>query len=1793
MNNHDTYRGIKYLKSIVFVIMMVFSFGFSGSVFAQPFTITNNQNTTVNVSPATACGLNYTFNVTFSSEYTKAFAINDNGSGIVTTAYGGDWTLSGQDITYQNWGPGIVGNNIGTAALNGATIHGLIDPIAKTVVFSTSAPSCGSTPTITISETTLTGFTYSVGSGPSAEQSFTVEGSDLTDNISIDAPTNYEISTGTGAGFDASINDPITLTQSGGDVATTTIYVRLKASLSAASYNSEDITVAVTADALSETVTCSGDVTAVPTVVVSSGPAVAAGDIGQNTTNNIVSSIAMTVTDAAATVSAIAFNNSGSAVYTTDVTNYKLYYTATSTFGTGELLGTITSGASFTGLSKSVAIGDGYFWITADIESAATATQTIIIDQIDNTDITITGASKSGANSAGGTQTIIATDPIVTLGDNTVVSSGNIFINTTDNIISRFKLDVTDNTAIVNTVDFTTTGSAVTTTDLTNFQLWYSATNTFGSASSIKTLTTGLDAGSHSFTSLTQSIAVGTGYFWITADIPSGATNTRTVAVSAMTSSAITHSGGSAGDDVSGSTTASGSQQILTAVPKDYYYVGATGGDWSTASNWNTGSCSSGTVDGTPTINDNVYINCNNDRVVQLSANAACASLTIGQQNSGVDLNGYSFTVAGNVDFGTLNQNRFTNTAGTTNTLSIGGNVLIDSYQGYMNIPTYTVTIDGNVTLSADISNIQTTTGSVSIGGNLLIENYQAHITTTTGDVTVDGNVTFTAGQARILTTDGDVTVGGTYTNTSGSESRIEWATGTTTITGDISVTLSNGQQPLKCTSTGWFEIDGGLSQTLTASNAISIPKFRQSNTGFTKAGAGGLTISNIFDQNCGPVEPSGVAITTPGNTINDVCGIIISDTEFTGFNYIIATGPSAEESFTVEGIQLTADISIDAPTNYEISTGTGGGFAAGSSDPIVLTESSGEVSSTTIYIRLKSGLSKASYNSEDISLTSSGHATKTVTCSGYVSAPLSATNSTLTPTSTSITADGSSTVTLTVQAKDEDDLNIPSGGLTVTITKDSGLGTIGAVVDNGDGTYTAVVTSTTTTGTGIFVATIEGNPVNNGGGTQTEATVTYVAGLPSDLTIVAGNNQTVSPDSEVPIAPSILVTDANGNPVSGVDVVFTITAGDGSVTSEVTTTNASGIATVGSWTVGAVAGTNTLNATATAETVTSSIAYPFPQAQFRDTYPYGIVATNTDYDVLQNKIDTWISNFYVESASEAGDCDGVGCARIKWDDPDLTVSEGIAYGMIIFVYADNDENQYQAKFDSLWAYYDYWSNGNGLMNWRIDGFEAIDGTNAATDADLDAALALMQAHKQWGSDGTVNYIAEAEAILASIFDNEVSASGFLKPGDGWNEVQNPSYAALFAIKLADEIQSDEGFTATRDWVTLYSDMQDYLTYYQDPTTGLWPNWTEPDNITTGTCTDPNFNNEGCLYGLDALRTPWRVAWDYAWYGTTSSLNSLDNLAGWLGSSYIDDDPEEITGKLNLDGTLAEAYPLDESGIMGGLAAAYMGDYDSESQTNLNTWYANLMARDMSDPGTEPLNDPLVLGDPDTYGYQYYSPTTQILFGLTLTGNTPDLNTLDPVVSGSPVVFTALGDALLPIELISFEGIAKEKATHLIWKTASETNNDYFTLYKSIDGKEFVPIAQVNGAGNSNEMLEYEYIDDNIEHQGIVYYQLSQTDYDGTQSYSHVISVSFESNQFEIISCKSGINTGSVLFEIQFADFEKSNTLTIVNVLGQVMFQQVFEQTIHEYIEIELSPGMYIVINTSEDEMSINKILIE
>lgn len=118
-------------------------------------------------------------------------------------------------------------------------------------------------PTLTLSTSTLTGFSYRFAQGPSPQQSFIVTGSNLASNVIITPPSNYEISLTSGSGF---VTTPLTISPTGGSV-NSTVFVRLRFNLGVDTYN-QNLTVASTF-AQTHTLLLQGSVTLSPTILLS------------------------------------------------------------------------------------------------------------------------------------------------------------------------------------------------------------------------------------------------------------------------------------------------------------------------------------------------------------------------------------------------------------------------------------------------------------------------------------------------------------------------------------------------------------------------------------------------------------------------------------------------------------------------------------------------------------------------------------------------------------------------------------------------------------------------------------------------------------------------------------------------------------------------------------------------------------------------------------------------------------------------------------------------------------------------------------------------------------------------------------------------------------------------------------------------------------------------------------------------------------------------------------------------------------------------------------------------------------------------------------------------------------------------------------------------------------------------------------------------------------------------------------------------------------------------------------
>jgi hypothetical protein len=92
----------------------------------------------------------------------------------------------------------------------------------------------------------------------------------------------------------------------------------------------------------------------------------------------------------------------------------------------------------------------------------------------------------------------------------------------------------------------------------------------------------------------------------------------------------------------------------------------------------------------------------------------------------------------------------------------------------------------------------------------------------------------------------------------------------------------------------------------------------------------------------------------------------------------------------------------------------------------------------------------------------------------------------------------------------------------------------------------------------------------------------------------------------------------------------------------------------------------------------------------------------------------------------------------------------------------------------------------------------------------------------------------------------------------------------------------------------------------------------------------------------------------------------------------------------------------------------------------------------------------------------------------------------------------------LPIELVTFFAECEDEQVKLSWTTASESNNDFFTIEKSINSTEFTVVDIVNGAGTTGNVSYYNAYDDEVSEM-TTYYRLKQTDFDGKFTYSDLV----------------------------------------------------------------------------------------
>lgn len=315
-------------------------------------------------------------------------------------------------------------------------------------------------------------------------------------------------------------------------------------------------------------------------------------------------------------------------------------------------------------------------------------------------------------------------------------------------------------------------------------------------------------------------------------------------------------------------------------------------------------------------------------------------------------------------------------------------------------------------------------------------------------------------------------------------------------------------------------------------------------------------------------------------------------------------------------------------------------------------------------------------------------------------------------------------------------------------------------------------------------------------------------------------------------------------------------------------------------------------------------------EAGFENPYVKGGLPDQADPSQISALYAAWLTNFYEEQGE---------LARIRFDEPGETVSQGIGYGMLITVSADDPEAQ--ERFESLLAYKNAFSNDEGLMHQRIEGFDSVLETGAATDASLDIATALILASRKWDSP---TYLDAAMTIIDAIRTTGFDSAGYLKAGDLWQDGQalNPSYFSHVAFQLFSEVDSDN----VDFWQNAILRHYAVIRGGQNVFTGLIANWTDASGSPQeppDAATYPGWEN----FGLDAIRVPWRAAWAALWYGDRTNHTPARDIARRFcafAAGITGEDPIALKSEYSLAGGpgTEDAGP----GAIGAFAAACMLD---------------------------------------------------------------------------------------------------------------------------------------------------------------------------------------------------------------------------------------------------------------------------
>ncbi|MES2798760.1 MAG: T9SS type A sorting domain-containing protein [Bacteroidota bacterium] len=182
---------------------------------------------------------------------------------------------------------------------------------------------------------------------------------------------------------------------------------------------------------------------------------------------------------------------------------------------------------------------------------------------------------------------------------------------------------------------------------------------------------------------------------------------------------------------------------------------------------------------------------------------------------------------------------------------------------------------------------------------------------------------------------------------------------------------------------------------------------------------------------------------------------------------------------------------------------------------------------------------------------------------------------------------------------------------------------------------------------------------------------------------------------------------------------------------------------------------------------------------------------------------------------------------------------------------------------------------------------------------------------------------------------------------------------------------------------------------------------------------------------------------------------------------------------------------------------------------------------------------------------------------------------------------------VLGVSLSNFSVLKMDSRNLLRWETASENQNALFEVQRSFDGENFEVIETIEGAGNSSTEINYSFEDNNIRF-GTVYYRLNQVDFDGTSTFSKILSLDRDEANNGIVAIYPNPADQSTTIDISTSS-PSGGSISIYSASGILFYQQDLEGIgVHQInLDVEEFPQGYYIVQFEDQNMKMVKNLVK